>query len=178
LAFLNDVAKGKLANVTWIAPTFGTSDHAVLGHGQGPAWVASVVNAVGTSSFWKSTAIFVIRDDRRGWFDPVPPVHKDYGGLGFREPLLIVSPYAKQGYVSHVQYETSSVLRFIEDNFGLGQLAKSDTRVNEPATDAFDYAQKPRAFKRIPGGKPPRYWIQLERSSSARGRPANMLGDD
>ncbi len=177
-AFLTDVAKGKLANVTWIAPTFEASDHAVLDHGQGPAWVASVVNAVGASSFWKSTAIFVIWDDWGGWFDPVPPVHEDYDGLGFRVPLLIVSPYAKQAYVSHVQYETSSVLRFIEDNFGLGQLAKSDTRANDPATDAFDYARKPRAFKKIPGGKPPAYWIQLERSSSTRGRPANILGDD
>jgi phospholipase C len=177
-AFLTDVAKGKLADVTWIAPTFEASDHAVLNHGEGPSWVASVVNAVGTSSFWKSTAIFVIWDDWGGWFDPVPPIHEDYDGLGFRVPLLIVSPYAKQGYVSHVQYETSSVLRFIEDNFGLPPLAKSDTRANDPATDAFDYAQKPRAFKRIPGDKPAAYWMQLERSSWVRGRPAHILGDD
>ena len=54
-------------------------------------------------------------DDWGGWFDPVKPVHVDYDGLGFRVPLLIVSPYAKKGYVTHVQYETSSVLRFIED---------------------------------------------------------------
>lgn len=177
-AFLTDVAKGKLANVTWIAPTFEASDHAVLNMGDGPAWVASVVNAIGTSSLWKSTAIFVIWDDWGGWFDPVPPVYEDYDGLGFRVPLLIVSPYAKQGYVSHVQYETSSVLRFIEDNFALPKLAKSDKRANDPATDAFDYAQKPRAFKSIPGGKPASYWMQLERSSSTHGRPANILGDD
>ena len=111
-------------------------------------------------------------------FDPVPPVYEDYDGLGFRVPLLIVSPYAKQGYVTHVQYETSSVLRFIEDNFGLPPLAKSDARANDPAADAFNYAQKPRPFKSIPGGKPAAYWSQLERSSWARSRPANILGDD
>ena len=62
-------------------------------------------------------------DDWGGWFDPVPPAFKDYDGLGFRVPLLMVSPYAKHGYVTHVQYETASVLRYIEDNFGLPPMA-------------------------------------------------------
>jgi phospholipase C len=82
-------------------------------------WVSSLVDAIGRSKFWKSTAIFIMWDDWGGWFDPVPPVYEDYDGLGFRVPLLIVSPYAKRHYVTHVQYETSSVPRYIEDNFGL-----------------------------------------------------------
>ena len=105
--------------------------------GGGPAWVASVVNAIGESPYWRSTAIFIMWDDWGGWFDPVAPVYEDYDGLGFRVPLIIVSPYAKKGYVTHVQYETASVLRFIEDNFGLGRLAASDARANDPAGDAF-----------------------------------------
>jgi phospholipase C len=176
--FLTDVAGGKLANITWITPTLTTSDHPGLKAGQGPAWVASVVDAVGKSRFWKSTAIFIIWDDWGGWFDPVQPVYEDYDGLGFRVPMLVVSPYARKGYVTHLQYETSSVLRFIEDNFGLPQLAASDARANDPASDAFDYTQQPRKFKKIPGAKSPSYWLRLERSSPIRGMPAGILGDD
>ncbi|HVN68234.1 MAG TPA: alkaline phosphatase family protein [Candidatus Binatia bacterium] len=175
--FLTDVAGGYLANVTWIAPTLTTSDHPGLNAGGGPAWVASVVNAVGESPYWDSTAIFIIWDDWGGWFDPVKPVYEDYDGLGFRVPMLIVSAYARQHYVTHVQYETSSVLRFIEDNFGLAPLAKSDERANDPADDAFDFDAPPRAFQKIRGGKSARYWMQLERAPERRGR-ANVIGDD
>jgi phospholipase C len=108
------------------------------------------VNAVGQSKFWDSTAIFVIWDDWGGWFDPVVPVYKDYDGLGFRVPLIMISPYAKAHYVTHVQYESSSVLRFVEDNFGLKPLAQSDRRAANPANDAFDFNQKPITFKPIP----------------------------
>ncbi|MGA8574157.1 MAG: alkaline phosphatase family protein [Candidatus Cybelea sp.] len=178
--FLKDVAKGKLASITWITPTFETSDHPGIPKAQGPAWVASVVDAVGASKFWNSTAIFVIWDDWGGMFDPVKPVFEDYDGLGFRVPLIMVSPYAKQGSVTHVQYETASVLRYIEDNFELGQLSKSDARANDPANDpaAFDYAQRPRKFKKIAGAKPASYWIELERDTSAEPKPALVLGDD
>ena len=171
---------GSLANITWITPTWETSDHPGLNETQGPAWVASLVDAVGASKFWKSTAIFIIWDDWGGWFDPVPPVYKDYDGLGFRIPMLVISPYAKHGSVTHVQYETSSVLRYIEDTFGLPQLANSDARANDPANDAaaFDYGQPPRTFEKIPGDKPAAYWMQLERSSHLLRKPAGIIGDD
>jgi phospholipase C len=176
--FLTDVGNGHLANVTWITPTWQTSDHSGLSATQGPAWVASVVDAVGESPFWNSTAIFIIWDDWGGWFDPVQPIYKDYDGLGFRVPMIIVSPYAKQGYVTHVQYETSSILRFIEDNFGLAQLAKSDSRAADPAVDALDYYRQPRKFKKIRGGKPRLYWMLLERALQGRPKPASIMGDD
>jgi phospholipase C len=144
----------------------------------GPAWVASLVNAVGSSAYWKSTAIFVMWDDWGGYFDPMQPVPKDYDGLGFRVPLVMISPYAKRGYVTHVQYETSSVLRFIEDTFGLPPLAASDARANDPAKDAFDYRQMPRKFKAFAGAKPSAYWILRDRASRLRGKPKNILGDD
>ena len=71
----------------------------------------------------------------------------DYDGLGFRSPLLVISPYAKLGYVSHVHYEFASILRFVEDRFDLKTLAASDARANSPARDCFDFDQKPRTFK-------------------------------
>jgi len=176
--FLTDVGHGKLAAITWITPLAATSDHPGTNSNEGPAWVASVVNAVGASRFWNTTAIFIMWDDWGGFFDPVPPVFEDYDGLGFRVPLIIISPYAKQASVTHVQYETASVLRFIEDNFGLAQLAASDTRANDPANDpaVFDYRQTPRGFKKIPGAKPVSYWRRLEQSSQ-RDRET-IVGDD
>ncbi|MGA8097741.1 MAG: alkaline phosphatase family protein, partial [Candidatus Cybelea sp.] len=74
----------------------------------------------------------------------------DYDGLGMRIPMLIVSPYAKKGHVSHVHYEHGSILRFVEDVFGLGRLAASDKRANSPAKDAFDFSKPPRPFTPIP----------------------------
>jgi phospholipase C len=145
--FLSDVANGELATVTWITPSRKNSD--VDGAGGGPRWVASVVNAVGESPFWSSTAIFVVWSDWGGYYDPVPPPPVDDDGLGFRVPMLAVSPYAKRGYVSPVQYENGSILRFVEDTYGLQALSASDARANDPATDCFDFNQKPRAFKPI-----------------------------
>ena len=144
--FLTDVAKGTLENVTWITPTCEESDHVNCGGGYGPSWVSALVNAVGKSKFWDSTAIFVMWDDWGGLYDHVPPIHRDYDGTGFRVPLLVISPYAKKDYVSHVEYETGSILRFAEDNFGLAQLAASDARANDPATDCLDFTQTPRTF--------------------------------
>ena len=118
--FITDVRAGKLANFTWITPVCDDSDHVNCGGGYGPSWVSALVNAVGKSKFWDSTAIFVQWDDWGGLYDHVPPPYEDYDSLGFRVPLIVISPYAKQDYVSHVQYETASVLRFAEDLFGLG----------------------------------------------------------
>ena len=144
--FLTDIGNGTLANVTWITPTCVNSDHSACGGGTGPEWVTSLVNAIGTSSYWDSTAIFVMWDDWGGMYDHVAPPYEDYDGLGFRVPLIVISPYAKKHYVSHVQYETSSILRFAEDTFGLAQLAASDRRATSPAADCFDFSKPPRPF--------------------------------
>jgi phospholipase C len=149
--FLTDLGRGKLATVTWITPTCADSDAVECGAGDGPAWVSSLVNAVGESKFWNSTAIFIQWDDWGGFYDHVAPPYKNFDGLGFRIPLLVISPYAKQNYVSHVQYETASVLRFIEDDFGLKQMAAADRRATSPAADCFDFSQPPRPFVPIKG---------------------------
>jgi phospholipase C len=148
--FFTDVSNGKLRTVNWITPTWENSDHAGSDSNTGPSWVASIVNAIGQSQYWDSTAIFVFWDDYGGWYDPEPPAYVDYDGLGVRLPLLIISPYAKQGHVSHVHYEHGSILKFVEDTFGLPRLAASDKRANSP-TDAFDFGKPPRTFVPIQG---------------------------
>jgi phospholipase C len=157
--FITDVRAGQLANFTWITPICDDSDHVNCGGGFGPSWVSALVNTVGRSKFWKSTAIFVQWDDWGGLYDHVPPPFEDYDGLGFRVPLLVISPYAKQNYISHVQYETASVLRFGEDLFGLGQLAAADARANSPAKDCFDFSKPPRPFVKIKAPLPPKFFI-------------------
>jgi phospholipase C len=157
--FLKDVARGRLASFTWITPECEDSDHVDCGGGYGPSWVAALVNAVGKSKFWDSTAIFVQWDDWGGLYDHVPPPYRDYDGLGFRVPLLVISPYAKHHYVSHVQYETASVLRFAEDLYGLKQMAAADARAASPALDCFDFSQKPRPFVPIKAPKGPGFFL-------------------
>jgi phospholipase C len=143
------VRAGHLANFTWITPVCDDSDHVNCPGGYGPSWVSALVNTVGNSKFWNSTAIFIQWDDWGGLYDHVPPAHLDRDSLGFRVPLIVLSPYSKQNYVSHVHYETASVLRFAEDLYGLGQLSLADKRANSPAQDCFDFSQSPHPFVKI-----------------------------
>jgi phospholipase C len=165
---ITDVAAGTLANVTWVVPTVLNSDHSNSHSATGPNWVASVVDAIGNSQFWNTTAIFIIWDDWGGWYDHVPPPQLDYDGLGIRIPMLVVSPYSKQNYVSHVQYETASLLKFAEDNFTLAPMQASDTRAADPVTDTMDFSGTPRPFinitlrKGISSGLQPRAGPDLE----------------
>ena len=148
---LQDAANGNLASVSWVTPTKPDSDHP--GDGPlGPSWVGSVINAIGESSYWPTSAIVVVWDDYGGWYDNAVPPQLDPRGLGIRVPCLIISPYAKQNYVSNVQYEYGSILRFIEEVYGLppGVMGpKSEGYTDGRATsldDAFDFTQSPRKF--------------------------------
>jgi phospholipase C len=146
---LKDIAAGKLAQVTWVIPKPLASDHAGSTDGSGPSWVASVVNALGQSSYWNDTVIFVVWDDWGGWYDHVPPpnIYTSYE-LGLRVPLIVVSPYAKAHYVSHTNYEFGSILKFTEETFGLGSLGYTDVRAND-MSDCFNFAQAKIPFKKI-----------------------------
>ncbi|HEX4012539.1 MAG TPA: alkaline phosphatase family protein [Candidatus Cybelea sp.] len=157
--FFKDVKAGKLRPVNWITPTCENSDHAGCDADTGPAWVASLVNAIGKSKYWKSTAIFVVWDDYGGWYDHEPPKMLDYDGLGFRVPMLVISPYAKSNFISHKNYELASIVRFVEDRFGLAALSASDKRALSPAGDCFDFTQKPRQFKAIPAKENEDYFM-------------------
>ena len=148
--FFTDVSNGNLRQISWVTPTCKNSDHADCLSNTGPQWVASLVNAIGQSKYWKNTAIFIFWDDYGGWYDSEPPAYVDYDGLGIRVPMVIVSAYAKKGYVSHVHYEHGSILKFAEDQFGLGPLSASDTRATSPEKDCFDFKKSPRGFKVIP----------------------------
>ncbi len=147
--FFNDVQNGKLRALSWVTPTCGNSDHAGCGGKSGPSWVASLVNAIGQSQYWNNTAIFIFWDDYGGWFDPKAPKMVDYDGLGLRLPMLVVSAYAKKGKIDHTAFEHGSILKFVEDTFGLPRLAQSDTRANSPV-DAFNFNKPPRKFQVVP----------------------------
>jgi phospholipase C len=168
---LTDPASGNLADVTWVTPDYADSDHPAHHSDQGPSWVASIVNAIGESSYWRSSAIVILWDDWGGFYDDAAPPQLDYRGLGIRVPCLIVSPYAKQGYVSSVQYEYGSILRFIEEVNGLpagsiGPVKKGYTDGRATGLeDAFDFSQKPRTFSPIPTKYPASYFLH-ERPSN------------
>ncbi len=155
---LKDVAGGKLADVVWVTPTALASDHAQSNDGTGPSWVAAVVNAIGESQYWDSTAIFVTWDDWGGWYDHVAPKLYNSYELSFRVPLIIISPYAKNHYISHDQHEFGSILKFTEKIFGLPSMRTTDER-SDDLFDCFDFSKPPSKFKRIPAPYPPSYFF-------------------
>jgi|SRR5580700_4789062 phospholipase C len=154
-AIFSDIQYGKLADVSWVIPDETNSDHPGSGSDTGPSWVASVVDAVGQSSYWSSTAIVIVWDDWGGFYDHVaPPITDEWGGLGFRVPMLVVSPYTRKGsgsqggYISTTQYEFGSILKFIENNWTLPSLGTTDGRANSIA-DCFNFSHHGRKFKAI-----------------------------
>ena len=145
---LNDIKSGTLPHVSWVIPYVIDSDHPVSGTNTGPSWVSAVVNAIGHSQYWDSTAVVILWDDWGGFYDPVPPPQLDYTSLGFRVPMIVVSPYARRHYVSKTQYEFGSVLKFIEQNFGTASLGATDARANSIG-DIFNFGQPPTKFQTI-----------------------------
>lgn len=158
---LKDITNKQLSAVSWVMPAGSNSDHPGPASGdQGPSWVASIANDIGQSSYWNNTSIIVMWDDWGGWYDHVhPPQYHDpvtqaFEGLGFRVPLIVISPYAKPGYISHQQHEIASTLHFIERTFGLGPICqcKAVTYADQRADafdDMFDYTQEPIHFKPV-----------------------------
>jgi phospholipase C len=156
-----DIRRDSLPGVAWVIPDLQNSDHPGQGSDTGPSWVAQVVNAVGQSPAWNTTAILVLWDDWGGWYDHVPPPGtRRSGGLGFRVPLIVVSPFAKDGYVSHGQYEFGSIVRFIEDNWGLGRLGTTDGTSADFVADFFNFAQKPRPFRPLAAEYSKQYFLR------------------
>jgi phospholipase C len=145
---LSDISSGQLAQVSWVMPSGDASDHANGNIGLGPSWVASIVNAIGSSAYWQDTAIFITWDDWGGWYDHVaPPILNSYE-YGFRVPLIVVSPYAKPAYISHVTHDFGSILQFIEHTYNLPSLGYADATATS-LSDCFNFKQKPLAYKSI-----------------------------
>jgi phospholipase C len=140
---VRDIEDGRLPPVTWVTPRYEVSEHPVYSFCHGEKWTTRVLNAIMTSDMWKDTAVFLTWDDYGGFYDHVPPPQVDDFGFGLRVPMLVISPFAKQRLVSHELGEFSSVLRFIEDNWGLPQLTQRDLAAT-PLLDAFDFEQRPR----------------------------------
>jgi phospholipase C len=159
----NDISSGTLPAVSWLIPNAENSDLPGSKVDNGPSWVASVVNAIGGSSYWDSTAIVVVWDDWGGLYDNLDPPQHAYGGFGFRVPALIVSPYAKAGYISPTDYEFNSILKYIEQNWNLGYLGTGDRNANS-VLDCFDYSQPPITFSPIPSNYGKSYFMHRKPS--------------
>jgi len=178
---LRDIGACQLATMTWVIPPGQYSDHpgdpSFTG---GPSWVASIVNAIGESpctnadgsSYWNSTAIFITWDDWGGCYDHEPPTllsvpnqgQGDYQ-YGFRVPLLVVSAYTPPGYVDNLRYDFGSILRFVEQNFGIpeGALNFADARAMNDLTTFFSWNQQPRVFRHIQAPLGPDFFLNDKR---------------
>ena len=140
--FITDATNGQLPQVSWIVTDIAESEHPPSVACAGENWTVRQLNALMNSSQWSSTAVFLFWDDFGGFYDHVAPVNLDQFGLGIRVPLIIISPYAKPGFISHTTYEFSSLLKFVEERFGLPALTTRDANANDPL-DSFDFAQTP-----------------------------------
>jgi phospholipase C len=157
-AFFDAARSGKLPAVAWIAPNDRVSEHPPSLVSAGQAYVTRLVNAVMRSPQWSSTAIFLAWDDWGGFYDHVDPPKVDGAGYGLRVPGIVISPYARQGYVDHQTLSFDAYAKFIEDDFLGGQRldprtdGRSDPRPDVRETlpilgnlvNDFDFTQKPR----------------------------------
>lgn len=141
--FINDALAGQLPAISWVTPPADVTDHPPQSACKGENWTVQQINAVmqGPSDQWNSTVIFLTWDDFGGFYDHVTPPFRDQYGLGIRVPMIVISPWAIPG-VYHTQTEFESVLRFMEETFGLPNLGGADTVAND-FQDAFSYTQTP-----------------------------------
>ena len=156
--FFAAARSGHLPAVSWVVPNDHYSDHPPALVSNGQFWVTSLINAIMRGPNWKSTAIFLAWDDWGGFYDHVKPPTVDQNGYGLRVPALVISPYAKRGYVDHQTLSFDAYLKFIEDAFLRGQRldpatdGRPDPRptVRENAPELgdlrrdFDFSQEPR----------------------------------
>lgn len=121
--YYNDLKAGTLPQVTFLISDAFTSEHPPLSIREGEIKMSQVINALINSSLWTSSALFLTYDEGGGYYDHVPPPQLDAYGLGMRVPALVISPWAKRGYLSGQLYEHNSLLKFIERRFNLPTLA-------------------------------------------------------
>jgi phospholipase C len=148
-AFATDLKAGNLPQVSYLIGAPGGDEHPPKNIQTGENSVANdVVNALGHSSYWNSAAIFVTWDDFGGFYDHVPPPQVDQYGYGFRVPCLVISPYAKKGFVDSTINDHTSILKFVEDRYGLSPLSTRDAAANN-FSEAFDFSNPSRPFVQI-----------------------------
>lgn len=139
--FASDALNGLLPAMSWLV-TGAASEHPPNSSCFGENWTVTQLNALMQGPDWNSTAVFLTWDDFGGFYDHVTVPLPDVYGFGPRVPMLIISPYAIPGHISHTLYEFSSVLKFAEETFGLQPLTERDTNAND-MQDSFNYSQTP-----------------------------------
>jgi phospholipase C len=140
---LRDIEANALPSVTWVTPRFQLSDHPPFSTKHAHNWVTDIVNGVMRSEMWESIAIFITWDEWGGLYDHVVPPKFDGIDLGFRVPMIVISPYAKRGYVDDAQAEFSAPLRFVAENWGLPRRTPRIRRSHD-FEHVFDFAGPPR----------------------------------
>jgi phospholipase C len=162
--FYADVKAGHLPAVCWIVPNAVNSEHPAARLSVGQTYVTHLINNIMKSPTWSSTAIFLVWDDWGGFYDHMVPPKVDQNGYGLRVPGLVISPYAKKGYIDHQILSFDAYLKFIEDDFLGGQRldpqtdgrpdprpnVREDQKILGDLTKDFDFNQKPRAPLLLP----------------------------
>jgi phospholipase C len=155
--YYQDLADGTLPAVSFMVPS-GASEHPPGSIQAGERFVRTLITSLMASSAWKSSAFMWTYDDWGGWYDHVPPPRVDAFGYGFRAPALLVSAFARRGLVDGTTLDFTSMLKFIENNWGVAPLAERDRNAND-ITSAFDFSARPREpvildRERSPAGPP------------------------
>ena len=189
--FFKAAQSGSLPSVSWITPSDPNSEHPPASVHQGQAYVTAIINQIMKSPDWNTTAIFLSWDDWGGFYDNVVPPRVDENGYGLRVPAIIISPFAKKGYIDHQILSSDAYLKFIEDDF------LNDARLN-PKTDGrpdprpdvrenvsilgnlvndFNFSQAPRKPFLLPTNPPtdspkiPRYFLNHPACMGCTGLP-------
>jgi phospholipase C len=166
--YFSEAKKGTLPSVMWVTPSQADSEHPPASVHQGQAYVTAVINAAMKSPDWDSTAIFLQWDDWGGFYDNVVPPPVDQNGYGLRVPAMVISPYAKAGYIDHQTLSSDAYLKFIEDDFlGGSRLnpktdgrpdprpdVREDEKILGNMVNDFDFNLTPRAPVLLPTNPP------------------------
>ncbi|MCX6068784.1 MAG: alkaline phosphatase family protein [Chloroflexi bacterium] len=163
--YYQDARNGTLPAVAYIIPS-GASEHPPQNPGTGQRFVKTLIQELMRSSAWSSSAFMLLYDDWGGWYDHVVPTNVDEYGYGPRIPAILVSPYARKGYIDSTELDFTSVLKFIEENWSLAPLAERDAKANN-FLSAFDFTQAPRQAE----------FLSLERANTAlvKKDPASVI---
>jgi phospholipase C len=166
--FLKDIQANALPAVTWVTPRFQLSDHPPYSSAWAHNGITDIVNGVMASDMWEHTAIFVTWDEWGGFYDHVRPPQVDDVGLGFRVPLLTISPYARRGVIDDEVGEFSTPLKFISDNWGLDPLTPRIADAHN-FEHVFDFKKPPRPP--VPATKKARTYLNSAYQNPGVGYP-------
>jgi phospholipase C len=142
--FLEDLRTGHLPSVCFLKATGGRDEHpAISAPRWGEEWVLGLLKALGESRLWEKSAVVITYDEGGGFWDHVAPPNPDAYGCGTRVPALLISPWARRGYIDQRVADTTSILALIEARFGVTPLQQRDAQAYN-LLDGLDFAQKAR----------------------------------